>query len=231
VFYKFLDTTYIDSVLRDGTIKLSTLQHFRELEKGNPWIGDRLEGATELTTPDQFTLTEGSPELEAINRANIFGGMFPNGFADIEGSGKIEMGGARFIHHVPNLYIYSYSSGDLDELKQTMCVDARVRYDACMRIHDPRGLMETIASTTAKAGGNFIFKSGTTGTVTYAQVTRDVTAGPAIAPSPFTKAPLFAPQRECRFVFDPAVGLPDSIIITIPNPEKYFKEVFRGLKP
>jgi hypothetical protein len=41
MFYKFLHTADIDRVLCDGTVKVSSLQYFRDLEKGNPWIGAR----------------------------------------------------------------------------------------------------------------------------------------------------------------------------------------------
>jgi hypothetical protein len=123
MFFKFLDTKDVDKVLRDGTLKVSSLKYFRELERGQ--IGDRLEGSTELTTPERFTLTEGSPQLELANRANIGLGMIKKNFARVSGGSRIEMGGVRFIHQVPNMYIYSYSYGDLDELKR-QCASTRV---------------------------------------------------------------------------------------------------------
>jgi hypothetical protein len=50
MFYKFLHTKDIDRVLRESTLKVSSLKYFRD-DKQKPWIGDRLEGSIELTTP------------------------------------------------------------------------------------------------------------------------------------------------------------------------------------
>jgi hypothetical protein len=97
MFYKFLDTKDVDRVLRGGTLKVSSLKYFRDLESTEgSWIGDRLEGATELTTPKHFTLTEGSPELELANQSNIGLGRVKK-LAQVSAGSRIEMGGVRFI--------------------------------------------------------------------------------------------------------------------------------------
>jgi hypothetical protein len=102
-----------------------------------------LAGSTELATPP-LTLKVGSPELEIVNRANIGLGMFKDGFANVSGGGRIEMGGVNFVHRVPSIHIYSYSCGDLGELKKAMWVDAPEPYSACLKIEDPVGLLKTI---------------------------------------------------------------------------------------
>jgi hypothetical protein len=49
MFYKFLYTEDIDRVLRETTLKVSSLKYFRDLEdKQKPWIGDRLEDQQNL---------------------------------------------------------------------------------------------------------------------------------------------------------------------------------------
>jgi hypothetical protein len=236
LFYKFLHTEDIDRVLREGTLMVRSLKYFRELEdKQKPWIGDRLEGSTELTTPPTLTLTEGSPELEMVNRANIGLGMFKEGFAKVSGGGRIEMGGAKFVHQVPSMYIYSYSCGDLDELKKAMCVDTPEPYSACLKIKDPEGLLNTIMTQgevlTTKTAVSATFKAAGWAQVAYEDVTQDIRTGPAIAPSPFKKARRFASQCEYRFAFDPAVdAIPESIIIKISDTSKHFHEVFRDFR-
>src|SRR5689334_22899094 len=104
MFFKFVDTKDVDRILREGTLKVSSLKYFRDHESAQrPWIGDRLEGATELTTPKDFILTEGSPELELANNANIGLGTVKK-FAHVASGGRIIMGGTRFLHQVPNMY-------------------------------------------------------------------------------------------------------------------------------
>lgn len=236
MFYKFLRSEDIDNVLRDGTLLLSSLKYFRDLEDTQrPWIGDRLEGATELTTPERLTLTENSPELEMVNRANIGLGMFTEGFAKISGGGRIELGGVRFVHQVPSLYIYSYSCGDLQELKKQMCVNAIEPYTACLAITDPGALLKAIMTQaevlTTHAAVSTVFKDAGLGQVTYGEVEQDIRTGPAMAPSPFRKAFKFAPQQEHRLLFDPAVNdFPERIIVKLPNVARYFQEVFRDFR-
>lgn len=123
--YKFLDTKDIDRVLVDGTMIISSLEYFRRLEEAE-WadIGDPLEGASELTIKGDFVIREISCELDLANKANIGLGMFQT-FAKVSGGGVINMSGARFIHVVPSLFIYSVSVGDLGELTTRMCVKSR----------------------------------------------------------------------------------------------------------
>jgi hypothetical protein len=103
--YKFLDTTDIDKVLIDGTIKVSSFEYFRQLEAAR-WgdIADPLEGASELTAKGEFVLRENSPELEMANKANIGLGMFQK-FAEVESGGLVDISNARFVHAIPNLFI------------------------------------------------------------------------------------------------------------------------------
>lgn len=236
MFYKFLNAKDIDRVLRDNTVLISSLKYFRELEKSRgPWIGDELEGSTRLKTPP-LTLTEGSPELEMMNRANIGLGMFKEGFAKASGGGRIDMGGVTFVHQVPPMHIYSYAYGNFDKLKQAMCVDAVERYDACLHINDHEALLKAIykegeileIATPARVA----FKAAGWAEVSYDEVERDITAGPVIPPSPFKKALRFASQCEYRYAFDPAMeGLPERIVVRVPNLGDYFKVVFRDFRP
>jgi hypothetical protein len=100
-FYKFMNSRHIDAVLTEGTLIISSLQYFRDLEKdAQPWIGDRFEGASELRVPDTFVLTEGSQELDLINQANIGFGKFGK-FANVSSGGVIDLSGTKFLHLAP----------------------------------------------------------------------------------------------------------------------------------
>ena len=237
MYLKFMNTEHVDRVLKDGTLIVSSFEYFRKLEATHgPWIGDRLEAASELTTPANFTLVEGSPELQRANEAHVGRGLFTGQFARVSGGGKIEMGGVRFVYQVEPMHIYSFASGDLDELKTRMCVEAQQPYDACLRIIDPSALAQAICDIGETADGSpfkAIFVMIRHEPVKYEPVTQDILTGNAIAPSPFRKAPHFAPQSEERFVFVPIPGGPalaDRITIRLQNPSNYFEEVFRGFK-
>jgi hypothetical protein len=118
-----------------GTIKVSSFERFRDQE-ADEWgdIADRLEGASELTIKEPLTVTEHSSELEMINRANIGLGMFEK-FIEVSGGGTANFApNIQFVHTLPNWFLYCASFGELEELTAAMCVDARRRYDACVKI-------------------------------------------------------------------------------------------------
>ena len=91
-----------------------------------------------------MVLTEGSPELDIANSANIGLGAFQK-FAAVESGGRVEIApGVSFIHTAQELFIYSAATGDLGKLTQDICVDAERPYDACLRIRDLGALRERI---------------------------------------------------------------------------------------
>ena len=138
--YKFLDSRDIERVLGDGTvgtIKVGSASYYRSLEAAE-WgtIADPLEAASALTVKEKMVLTEGSPELDIANKANIGLGAFQN-FAVVESGGRVEIAaGVKFIHTTSELFIFSAAEGDLDKLTQDICVKAERPYDACLKISD-----------------------------------------------------------------------------------------------
>jgi hypothetical protein len=144
MYYKFLDSADIDKVIVNGTLMVSSFEFFRKLE-ASQWgaIADPLDAASELTVGGPFVIRENSPELETVNKANIGLGMFQK-FANVSGGGTIDISGARFVHTIPNLFIFSAAVGELNELTTEMCVNAERRYDACLRILDLAALRRRI---------------------------------------------------------------------------------------
>src|SRR5258708_5937460 len=132
--YKFLDSIHVPNVMADGTILISSFDYFRRLEEGE-WgeIADSLEAASEFKLPEEFIATAGSAELAQLNNAGIGLGMFMQ-FARVESGGKLTASGARFIHQMPNAFIFSASWGALDGLRKYMCEDAQKKYSACLKI-------------------------------------------------------------------------------------------------
>ena len=234
MLYKFLDTYDVDKVMVDGTIVVSSLEYFQNLEEGE-WadIGDPLEGSTELTAKGDFAIREDSPELTLVNNANIGLGMFKT-FAVVSGGGQINISAARFIHQIPNLFIYSVADGDLADLTNRMCVAAKRPYDACLRVLDIEHMRQVIFEhgriCNLACRVDDVFEPGLIGPVLYAPRSRDVRQGPTIEPSPFVKEERFRGQSEVRMLLVPKTGVqvPDGrLIIELPHPTSLFKEVFR----
>ena len=241
-YYKFLDSRDIERVLGDGTlgtIKVSSASYFRSLEAAK-WgtIADPLEAASALTVSEKMVLTEGSPELDIANSANIGLGAFQR-FAAVESGGRVEIApGVKFIHTTPELFIYSVAAGDLDKLTQEICVNAERPYDACLRIRDLGALRERIfeAGRIPDLGCKVsdLFEPGLIQLVEYEERSRDIREGPVIDPSPFKKDLRFKPQSEVRLLLVRKEGkeIPDRpLIIEIPDPQSLFTEVFRNYRP
>ncbi len=189
--YKFLDTADIDKVLVDRTIKVSSFEYFRQLE-ADKWgdIADPLEGASELTAKGEFILRENSPELEIANKANIGLGMFQK-FAQVESGGIVDMSNARFVHAIPNLFIYCATIGKIDEFTIEMCVNAERRYNACLRISNLAELQRRIFESGWVRDLNCkvsdVLLPGFIQAVKYEARSRDIRKGGVIEPSPFKK--------------------------------------------
>lgn len=230
-FYKFLNAEHADAVCRDGTLIVSSLQYFRDLElKEGPWIGDRLEGATEMRTPEHYVLTEGSQELDAINKANIGVGMFKQ-LAMVSSGGVIEMSGVKFVTTLPPLYVFSFSAGDFDTLRASMSSSTIRPYDACVRLLSPWKLLVAIMDEGVVVDLEVPFKelflNNRIDEVKYSPVSKSVTEGQSIPPSPFLKDERFSSQCEHRIVFEPTQPIPkDRLVIRVPRPEALFELVF-----
>ena len=229
-YYKFLNSQHVDAVCKEGTLIVSSLQYFRDLEaKEGQWIGDRLEGATELTTSRHYTLTEGSKELEMFNNANIGHGMFKQ-FAVMSGGGRIEMGPTSFVTVLPPLYVFSFSGGKLSTLRASMS-SGPAPYDACLRIPWPGELLKAMVEEglVVDLGVSFkqLFGSSGMDKVKYTPVSTSITEGRSIPPSPFLKDPVFAGQCEHRMVFEPGQKIElERLMVRVPRPERFFRLVF-----
>jgi hypothetical protein len=221
----------MDAVLKMGTLMISSLQYIRDLEGHNgAWIGDRLEGATELSAPDSFVLTEGSNELQIANQANMGNGMFKT-FANASSGGMIDLSGTRFISVTPQLYIYSFSEGDLEELRVAMCVDSPEPYDACLRLLSPWNLLKAVIDlgevVELNALAKDVFWGGAIDRVNYGPVSKNILDGASITPSPFLKDVNFAKQREHRIIFEPKNTIAEQrLTIKLPNSRDLFNIEF-----
>lgn len=231
-YYKFLDAADVDKVLVNDTLIVSSFEYFRKLEAAQ-WgaIADPLEAASELTVRGSFAIRENSPELETVNKANIGLGMFQK-FAEVSEGGIIDISGIRFVHTAPNLFVFSASVGEINELMEEMCVKAERPFDACLRIVDIGALRKRIFDTGQIRELNCkvseVFEPGLIGMVEYEVRSRDIREGETIVPSPFKKDVKFKHQSEIRMLFVPKEGvnvLKERLIIEIPGLASMFEQI------
>jgi hypothetical protein len=222
-------STYIDEVLKLGTIRISTLSHFRKLER-KPWIADPNE-ATTIVDASGATITSGPGQT-------ISDTWTPPGFgtsaASRDGGTICFTDDAKLSYRFPDCYIFCLSFGEKKALIQAMCVDACDPYDAAVRISVPlgllahrmfyRGVVEELNNEPVRR----LFVEKECDQVTYREIVHHHSAGVAEPPSPFVKERRFAAQSEARIVLHPRLGLArDWLTIRLSEPEKIFVEEFR----
>jgi len=214
----------------DGTIIISSFDYFRRLE-GSAWgeIADNLEAATEFRLPDDFIATADSAELAQLNNAGIGLGMCAQ-FARVESGGKLVLSGARFIHQMPDAFIFSASWGVLDSLRKYMCEDAPKPYSACLKIRSLHRLESCIfhEGYIRELDCKFsdVFERGQRGVVTY-EVRSNSLPEAVLPPSAFKKGVRFKDQSEARITFIPKVAMSHSrLTIQVPNPSGLFERLF-----
>jgi hypothetical protein len=221
-YYKFLHSKDIHHVVAGETIRLSTLSHYRELEGGEQWIADHLEGSVAVGIRDLAV-----QELSAYT---------PEGIRPpIGGGGSVK--NCLFLYICPEAYIFCASQGNLASLTEVMCDNATAApYDACLRISDMRVLAHRIyhRGTVLEMDGarvRDLLGDPVCDTVTYSDLffeqTGRMTRPPA--PSPFRKHSTFDRQRELRLVFEraPQAILPETITIRVPKLKQLFVQEFR----
>jgi hypothetical protein len=224
-YYKFLDAKDVDRVLRDGTLRIASLSHYRNLEK-NQWIADRLEGSVQVNVK------------ELLVAGNEAASLTPDGFdppGKVQAGAKIIFENCIFSYQTPEFFIFSLSGGDLDLLTEAMCKNSEHPYDSCINISDLellahrmffRGKIIELDNEPVRRA----FVGFRCGQVLYDNVDREQTAGRPPAPSPFLKHTAFSYQREVRIVFQPAEPITSQVLtIKIPRPEVVMREKFRGL--
>jgi hypothetical protein len=225
--YKFLQSIHTDRLLIDGTVRISALSFYRELE-GEQWIADRLEGSVEVNI-DHLVVT-----------GNEAGELAPLGYplvARADAGGMIVVENCIFSYQHPDAFIFCASQGDLPSLTESMCRDRTTRYEACVRIVD----LELLAHRMFYRGAvvemdgakvSHLFTEFRSAPVVYKGLSRPQQMGRPPSPSPFLKHDVFAGQREVRIAFQPRQPIPlRTLTIKIPRPESIFVEEFRNRPP
>jgi hypothetical protein len=224
-YYKFLDREAVARVLVDGTVLVSSLDHYRRLEATWGLIADPLEGASELTVSRPLVATENSPDLDMLNNSGLGDGLVQT-FARVSSGGRILIDqGVRFVRTIPG-HVFCAGYGFFDDLRSEFS-----NYDACIRILSFQRLMRRIVRTgiIVESGRRFsdLFVNCALGRVEYEARSRPITEGPLLDISPFKKGIRFQSQREVRLYFGPRDGEspPDRLIVKIDDPQSIFSEV------
>jgi hypothetical protein len=225
--FKFLDRKNIDDMLVEGTIRVSTLSHFRKLE-GSDWIANRNEATTIVNVNEPFVLSSSGSEHSEPWRPESTTGVL-----SVIRGGSITVNNMIFAYQHPDCFIFCASVGERETLTQAMCRDAVQPYDACIRIRVPfdqfvhrlfyRGVVLELNERVQK-----LFSKPRFQRVTYDAFERDYIEGQAPAPSAFRKHPKFAAQSEIRILLEPKQEIQTKqITIRLQHPERIFEEEFR----
>lgn len=91
-YYKSSDQSAAARML-EGTVMVSSLEHYRWLQASWDLVGDPLEGAFELTVPRQLVATEGSSDLELLNSSGLADGLAKR-FVHVESGRAVIVGQA-----------------------------------------------------------------------------------------------------------------------------------------
>jgi hypothetical protein len=127
--FKFLDSKNIDDMLVRGTIRVSTLSHFRKLE-GDDWIADRNEATTIVNVNEPVVLTASGGKFEPWRPDGAMGAIEL-------GDGPLSLNNMVFAYQHHDCFIFCASAGEKETLTQAMCRDAVQPYDVCVRIRVP----------------------------------------------------------------------------------------------
>jgi hypothetical protein len=230
-YYKFLHSVHVDNILIGGTVRISSLSYYRELERPQ-WIADRLEGSIEVNMTEGLVVT--GDEVSSFT---------PEGFPLLvraDTGGKITLGNEVILNYKHrDVFVFCASQGDLAPLTEATCGDTENPYDACVRIMD----MELLAhrmfhrGSILEMGGakvGHVFSYFRCAPVEYCNLSLDqkkMTTRPP-PPSPFIKHhDPFPRQREVRIAFfEPRQVLPlETLTIKIPRPKEIFVEEFRDI--
>jgi hypothetical protein len=230
--FKFLSSQHIDRIVCDGTIRVSSLSHFRTLE-GNKWIADPNEGSRVVNVISAPHGNEGPEPYGEPWR--------PTGYpacVEVSGGAKLIFNNIQFSYSHPECFIFCMSFGSLETLTQAMCRDAEEPYDACVRIVVHPDILAhrilhkgTIIELDNRPVTHF-FAQAQAKLVTYDWVLSQPSAGPAPAPDPFQKEAFFEEQSEYRVVLYPGRQIElQRLTIQLPHPAKLFAEEFRSIPP
>jgi hypothetical protein len=227
--YKFLKSMHIDAVLTEGTINVGSLSHYRRLERSQ-WIADPLEGSVRLTMPEGMIITDKDNPLDTLLPQEQVG---RHAIAQTGGTITFNPGvSATFVHD--EVWLFSASTGNLENLTDAMCRNSKDPYDACLEILDifhlaHRLFFKGVAEELGGAKMSDLFVRYSEDRVVYDRLSRDPSIGRMPIASPFLKDVAFADQQEKRIVFYPKHPdrLPQTFLIKIPRPQQIFREVFR----
>ncbi|WP_417476655.1 hypothetical protein [Maricaulis sp.] len=188
---KFMNKRYADALLNVGSIRIGTLEDFRQLEHGG-LISDPMEGAVVGTIAN---FNGAFRELESSNSY----GWAKNSIRGFSPDQHIEIVDSSYFRTVDH-YVFC-ASRTLS--RQTRGAAEATGYDACVEIIDPMRFGYVISNRLRQEGLvphsiRPLFKFDA---VRYQTREFDASQAPCHPPDPYIKRQQFSSQEEVRWVF------------------------------
>lgn len=184
-WYKYLPLEYANGLVDKGKIKLGTLFEYKNEDLYGPDIGDKGEGTlTEWSRIDKENVTQSD-----LNR--IEGKVFKvaNGVKGVKLNCLVAVS-----QKSSNLYVFSSSKVFNVELMRKLSADYHKKYDACVKITNPKKFIKVVSSAIKEIG-----KFETYEPCCYMHRTKHHSK---MAPHPvFIKEPRYQYQEEVRAVW------------------------------
>src|SRR5262249_6365371 len=118
----------VDRILIDGTIRVSRLAYYRNLEASEQWVADQLEGSVVIKV-DNLTVTEDNvSDFAPIGRTPAI---------KVGSDSKVVLRNTVLNYPYSDVFVFCASHGDLAHLTKIWCSSAFTNpYDACVGIVD-----------------------------------------------------------------------------------------------
>jgi hypothetical protein len=137
--YKFLDSIYIDNLLR-GQIHFRRLVYYRLMEvvTKDYWIGDASEGVA-LTKIENLSIGPDAPDPLSQRR------LAEAGIIRMVEGASVSIRDCTIVNEV-DCFVFCFSLGDLKQLTNIMCDPDRpdYAYDGCVSLAEPAALADAI---------------------------------------------------------------------------------------
>ena len=190
-WYKYLPQKFAKLMVEEGIIKVGTLFEYKNEEELGSDIGDTNEGViTEWSNDKEIKRTQ-----EDLNRIERLAIRIGEGLEGVQVNNVV----VQATQQSPNLYIYSVSDVFNVHIMRKLCQDYDTKYDACVRINDPKSFIMAVSKLFNDKG-----RYEVSAYCQYMSRTRhykDQSSHPALI-----KEPKYKYQKEIRCVWSPTTS-------------------------
>lgn len=218
--FKFVKNGDLEKVL-GGSLKFGRLKYYQLLEAitGDCWIGDRNEGAANLTIEHMFIDRDSEEDRRNREIAASMG-------LKMMGNGQTISGFT--VRQEVDCFAFCTSEGTFEEARSALQATpgGELLYGSCIEISDLCELTDRIAKYGSSQFGPLgdQFDQVNCGPVVYETPTVDVMYHSPIDASALRKSPLYAAQREARILVSPRETIEaDALFVSVPDTSDLFE--------